>query len=219
MRPLYQLFLLLALLGTATCPVQASHILGGDIADESVSGTPNQFRVTVRLYRDMNPILGGPAGSGIDFHSQIRLICSRGGCTPGPADSLSVLLQRNSLIEKRSLNCSGNLSGFEYEIQAFEGLVTLLPATWLLHIAQQSRTGGIYNIPYSADKGFHIEAMLDNTKPASQQNSSPRFTTFTLPVLCLQQAHNYSFSAFDADGDSLTQPQSRYRRRECSRFF
>lgn len=193
--------LLLLFLSMAAHSAWASHILGGDIAYESVAGAPNQFKVTVRLYRDIYS-RSGPVG--VNFNSQIRLICSRAGCAPAPTDSVSVLLQRNELIEKRVQNCAGSFIGLQYEVHVFEGLVTLPPATWLLHIAQENRTFEIYNIIDSGSKGFHIEALLNNTSPASQPNSSPRFTTLTLPALCLQQTHNYSFSAFDADGDSLT---------------
>jgi hypothetical protein len=124
---------------------------------------------------------------------------------------MSVVLQRNQLIEQRSLNCTGTGSS-TYEMQVYDGLVTLPPASWQMRIVAENRTGSIYNLARSAEQALHLEATLNNSSPASRQNFSPRFTTYTLPVLCQQQRHNYSFSAFDANGDSLAyhsvQPQS-----------
>jgi hypothetical protein len=195
------LFLGLIWLGSAVA-AHATHILGGDLTYESVpTGTDyRKYYVKARLYREYT-------NTNVDFAPQIQLSVTKDGCSLSTASSFKAPLTRTSTT---TLSPTGCASGFTYRLDIFEGEITLERGRWLLSINEENRTDGMRNIVESVTKAFHLEAYLDNT--SLLLNNSPKFTSNTLPYLCGNQAHRYSFSTFDVDGDSLAyesvQPQA-----------
>ncbi|TGE22846.1 hypothetical protein [Hymenobacter metallicola] len=196
-------FLFLNLFGIGwIAPARATHILGGDLTYE-YAGTSNDYRkyhVTARVYREW-------ATSSVDFGPQMPLSVSKDGCDMSEVGSFKTNLNRTSSAFVAPTGCA---TGFTYQLQIFEGEIMLERGQWLLSINEENRSDGMRNIVESVNKAFHVEAYLNNTSLLT--NNSPKFTSNTLPYLCGNQAHRYSFSAFDVDGDSLTyesvQPQA-----------
>ncbi|MCB2407336.1 hypothetical protein [Hymenobacter lucidus] len=185
------LLLLLCWLGGATS-AQASHILGGDLAYQyaGTATAPNQYRVTARLYREYQT-------TAVDFGT-VQLAVAKDGCDATAAGGFFTPLTRISTTTTSPLGCAGD---FSYEIIVFEGVVQLPPGRWSLSINEENRTGSMRNVVESILRGFNVGAFLDNS--SGLRNNSARFTSSTLPYLCASQSHRYSFTAFDADGDSL----------------
>jgi hypothetical protein len=188
------------LAGLAFClaglTAQASHILGGDISYSPVTTGTARYHITVRLYRDV---------TGVD-QPQTTLKCSRNGCETAATGSFTRQLQLSERRPGTSLGCYGSYS---YEILLYETEEDLPAGQWTLSVYAENRAPGILNMANSSAQTFYVSSFLDNA--VVRQNSSPRFLSTLLPYLCGNSAQRYSFSAFDAEGDSLTyslvQPQ------------
>ncbi|PJJ54968.1 putative Ig domain-containing protein [Hymenobacter chitinivorans] len=194
--------LFLGLIGLGwSVSARASHILGGDLTYESLGNFSDyrKYRVTVRYYRDIS--------TSVETGPKITLLATKDGCSLSTPGSLSATLYRTS---QTIISPAGCASGFSYQLNIFEGEVMLERGQWLLSVNEENRSAGMRNVVNSAEKSFHVEAYLNNR--AFPANNSPKFTSFTLPYLCGNQAHRYSFSSFDVDGDSLVyepvQPQT-----------
>ncbi|TPG67274.1 hypothetical protein EAH73_05975 [Hymenobacter nivis] len=97
-------------------------------------------------------------------------------------------------------SCPGYLA---YAVQLHETDVDLPPGQWTMSFYGENRAGGIKNFsnPPSYSYGIYCSAFLNTELVA--QNNSPVFLSTRLPYVASGQAERYSFSAFEADGDSL----------------
>ena len=183
---------------------QASHILGGDISYAPTATNASRYRITVRLYRDV---------TGVD-QPEATLKCSRNGCATAAAGSFTRQLQLSERLRGTSTGCYG---GYSYEILLYETEEDLPAGQWTLSVYAENRAPNILNMVNSSAQTFYVSSFLDNV--AVRQNSSPRFLSTLLPYLCGNSAQRYSFSAFDAEGDSLTynlvQPQGGLLTNQC----
>jgi hypothetical protein len=197
MRALFHLrWLLAVLLGLASRPAAfASHILGGDITYAPVAATTAgvpRYHVVVRLFRDV---------AGVD-QPTIRLACNRGSCTPAAGDAFFIdNIPRSSARRLTALGCASGSLFRTYDTYLYETDVNLPRGQWTLSVSLENRSSSIINISNSSTRTCYISAFLDNQ--LAPQNTSPQFLTTLLPYLCGSAAQRYSFSAFDADGDSL----------------
>lgn len=167
----------------------ASHIMGGDIAYSYISGSASRYHIVARLYaRD-------PA-QGLPDQPQVTLFFTRNGCSSTTPGSFSVMANRSQLAV-RNLGCVGN---GVYRVLTFETDVTLPPDRWTITTMGENRSN-INNLANPFTESYNISAYLDNSSGLT--NSSPFFTSFTLPYVCGSQPYRYSFSTFEADGDSL----------------
>lgn len=192
----YVRWLLAVLLGLASqTAAYASHILGGDITYAPVAATTTgvpRYHVVVRLFRDV---------AGVD-QPTIRLACNRGSCTPTAGDCFFVdNIPRTANARLTSLGCASGSPFRVYQSYLYETDVDLPRGQWTLSVSLENRNSGIINIPNSAMRTCYLSAFLDNQ--LAPQNTSPQFLTTLLPYLCGSAAQRYSFSTFDADGDSL----------------
>jgi len=167
----------------------ATHIIGGDIAYSYISGSASRYHIVARLY-------GRDPASGVPDQTTLALIFTRNGCSTTTAGSFSVLATRSQLAI-RNLGCLGNGT---YRVSTFETDVTLLPDRWTITTTGENRAS-IVNLTNPTTQSYNISAYLDNSSGLT--NSSPFFTSFTLPYVCGSQPYRYSFSTFEADGDSL----------------
>ncbi|WP_223651744.1 hypothetical protein [Hymenobacter psoromatis] len=194
--PLRFRWLLALLLGVGGLQAaHATHILGGDIAYAPVAvttaGVP-RYHVTVRLFRDAN---------GVD-QTAVDLTCNRGGCNAAATDYFTVTVRRKQSPQQlTAIGCSPTTPIRTYYTYLFETDVDLPRGQWTLSIYAENRSADIVNIANSVNTSFYISAFLDNALAA--QDNSPQFLTNLLPYLCGNSAQRYSFSTFDADGDSL----------------
>ncbi|SNC75212.1 hypothetical protein SAMN06265337_2760 [Hymenobacter gelipurpurascens] len=168
----------------------ASHAAGGEILYAPLTGSADRYHITVRLFR-------GTEATTVDFAESIPLFCAKNGCDVASAGSFVVQLTRTKRTDPDAIRCGAVVN----EINMYEGDVTLPPSRWLLSTLQENRSISIRNISLSDSHNLHIESFLDNS--SGLVNSSPKFTTYKLPYLSSNQAHQYSSSAFDIDGDSL----------------
>lgn len=182
---------LLLWLGSSAA-ARASHALGADITYEyaGTSASPHQYRVTVRLFRDLGSLVAAP---------QMTLTYSRNGCGAAGASSSTAILPRTSTATV-SANC--NSTPIDYELSIYSGLVQLPPASWTLSIDMSSRASGVVNVVNSYAQNVFVKAELNNA--SGLLNSSPRFLVDRLIQLTSSQAQQrYSIGAFDSEGDSL----------------
>lgn len=187
--------LLVAVLGLGCLPAaHASHVLGGDITYAPVAATTAgvpRYHVVVRLFRDV---------AGVD-QPNVTMVCNRGGCQAAAGSYFAVVVNRTLNTRQTSLGCAS--SPFRtYDTYLFETDVDLPPGHWTLSVSLENRSASILNITNSAARSFYLSAGLDNQ--LAPQNTSPQFLSTLLPYLCGNSAQRYSFSTFDAEGDSLT---------------
>ncbi|RZK20738.1 MAG: hypothetical protein EOO56_12310 [Hymenobacter sp.] len=173
----------------------ATHILGGEITYNTITSTTAgvpRYHILARLYRDTRSVAAGPT---------VLLTCGRGGCASTTPGSFTVTIPQTQAVASASLGCPG-AALFSYEaILLYEADVDLPTGQWTLSLTEPNRVAGIVNLTNSVNSSFYISTYLDNSLAA--QNSSPKFLSTLLPYLCNNQLHRYSFSAFDAEGDSL----------------
>lgn len=195
---------LLLWLGTALA-AQASHVLATEITYAPVAsttaGTP-RYHVALRLYIDVSsPQLAAQPTATMTF--------SRNGCDAIGTGSFSVTIPVTQVLKTYGQSCPGG--GPVYRVQLHETDVDLPRGQWTLSFAGENRSIGIKNFYDSTTGtyGIYCSAFLNTELVA--QNTSPVFLTTRLPYVASGQAARYSFSAFDADGDSLVyrfvQPQ------------
>lgn len=168
----------------------ASHAGGGEILYAPLAGSADRYHITVRLFR-------GTEVTATDFGESISLYCSKNGCDAASPGSFVAQLTRTKRIDPDAIRCGVVVN----EMNIYEGDVTLPPNRWLLSTLLGNRAIAIRNISASDWHNIHIESFLDNS--SGLINSSPKFTSYKLPYLSGRQAHHYSSSAFDIDGDSL----------------
>ena len=181
-------------LGSALA-AQASHLLGAEITYAPVAsltpGTP-RYHVTLRLYVDLYPAAAKQPIATITF--------SRNGCDAIGTGSFSVTIPVTQVLKTYRQSCPGYLA---YAVQLHETDVDLPPGQWTMSFYGENRAGGIKNFsnPPSYSYGIYCSAFLNTELVA--QNNSPVFLSTRLPYVVSGQAERYSFSAFEADGDSL----------------
>ncbi len=190
MRKLFKLLVLFFLSSSA----MASHISGGEIVWDCLGS--NDYEFTLILYRDCDGItLTGPQT--IDFTS-----------TCGAA-SLVLPLQNPGGTEVSQLcpsqivnsTCSGGLLP---GVQAYFYTDTInlgACADWVVSWDVCCRNAAILNITNPGGQSSYIEATFNNLDYPC--DNSARFTAQPIPYVCQNQVINYSFGAFDPDGDSL----------------
>jgi hypothetical protein len=192
MRLLVFRILFFATLCLSSIVGRASHLVGGELAFKPVSGSPNRYHITARLYRDASP-------TNVTLGSLLELYCASNGCLPTQPGNFTVPL---TLTQRRSYVSACNPTNlWPFEMGVFEGDVTLPPARWTLSIYGENRNSGILNLVEPNANSMYIAATLDNS--SGLVDSSPTFTSFTLPSFINNELSGYSFSAFDVDGDSL----------------
>lgn len=172
----------------------ATHLLGGEITYASVASTTAgvpRYHIIVRLFRDPTSPADSPTAT---------LSCSRGGCATTTAGSFTLSIVRSQDTPVSSLGCTTASPRF-YRVSLYETDVDLPTGQWTLSATESNRIANLLNMTNSVNNSLYVSTYLDNS--LAPQNSSPRFLSTLLPYLCNNQAQRYSFSAFDADGDSL----------------
>jgi gliding motility-associated-like protein len=195
MKKLYStLILLIALSGISQ--VQASHISGGEILYEC-TGNPNEYLITVNLFRDCD---------GITMDGTIP-IAVNSSC--GALPNLIGQLQNPGGTEISQL-CAAQLplsqcSGGTWpgmQVYVYTALVTLSPQCDFYTFSWSTCCRNVtVNVPGSNGDGVYLDATLNNLDFPC--NNSPVFNAQPIPYVCINQLINYSFGVSDAEGDSL----------------
>jgi hypothetical protein len=172
---------------------QASHIVGGEVWYQWISG--NTYQVGLNLYRDCGG-LTPPATVNVSYD----------GC----GVSGSILLTQTgtpvtvtALCQSSIANSSCN-GGSLYSIQriTYSGTVTLPFACsfWVFSYDECCRTN-LSNISSPSSTDMYYKAILNNV--AAPQNNSARFNTVATTIIPVNATSDMDWSAYDADGDSL----------------
>nr|GFC62687.1 hypothetical protein [Tanacetum cinerariifolium] len=121
----------------------------------------------------------------------------------GTPTSFSLNVPVTSTVSGLPQQCASGLAA--YRVLLFETDIDLPAGQWRLSTVDGSRLIGIQNIVNSGSNNLYVEAFLDNT--VTTQDASPRFESVLQPNLGTTALDQHSFSAFDANGDSLRYEQ------------
>jgi hypothetical protein len=169
----------------------ASHLLGGDITYAPVAATTAgvpRYHVVIRRFINVSN----------DGALSAPLTATQDNCA-APTASFTVQVPRTQLLSGTALTCAN--SSPTYQIAVHEIDIDLPAGEWVLYVAEPARAAGVLNITNSSIYNFYISAYLNSG--LSPQNTSPKFESVLLPTISPSGLTPYSFSTFDADGDSL----------------
>ena len=174
----------------------ASHIVGGEMFYDCLGG--NQYRVTVKLYRDCN-------STGAQFDSNLPVTVFDGNdvqidnfTIPFPGSvNLQVNFNNNPCVVVPSNIC--------IEEAIYEKIVTLPASTtgYTLSYQRCCRGPNVTNLNAPAGQGLTLTAEIP-VAAVAVCNSSPRFNQTPPLLLCANQTLHFDHSATDPDGDSLS---------------
>lgn len=176
---------------------KASHLAGGDIQYRYIgdsTGIANQYRIIVRLYRDVQ---------GINMPTSIPVsVCS--SCYPTQSVTCPLTGGGPGSIAPTLFDCvdQGAPGTVTMEIYIYKGIVTLpgLCSDWKFAYNTCCRNGAVQNITASSSQAFYIEAKLNNFLG---NNTSPFFVSEPVRAFCVGQLFNWKQSAVEPDNDSI----------------
>ena len=179
----------------------ATHIAGGNIS-YTCTGNPNEFLITLTLYRDCGGI-GAPANPSISFDNTCgladpaNLTLALTAILPGSTAEVSQLCPSSLLTS----TCNGGtLPGIEQYV--YTALVTF-PApcdSWSMtyNVCDRNTTTNL-----SGTNCFNIIATLNSiTSPCN--NSPSIITNYPIPYVCNGQPVSHDFGIVEPDGNTLT---------------
>jgi gliding motility-associated-like protein len=188
----------------------ATHIAGGNITYTKLAN-PNEYQITLTIYRDCNSIMQGP------FTTSNMNMYYRNGC--GQTYTLPVTWVPGTGIEVVTActidpsTCNG---GTRYGLQEYKwtGTVTLpFSATtptcndWYFVWGTSVNAGWCCRNtnntlgPAPGQQNFFIDSYLNNNIPAG--NTSARFNSFQVPAYCIQEPVTVVFDVSEPQGDSV----------------
>ncbi|RSK37141.1 gliding motility-associated C-terminal domain-containing protein [Hymenobacter metallilatus] len=184
---------------------RASHAQGGQLTYTALGN--NQYRISCRFFRDC---------SGIAAPTTLSLSVKNGSCS---AAATTYTLNQVGALENGSPYCASVPGGptqctstgrTNFQTAKYETTITLPPAAeWILSVSESSRPA-IGNLVSSSGENMYYEARLNNLLSVNGvnttiQNSSPQYQDQDIPIpfVCWQQRTTITFSALEADGDSL----------------
>ncbi len=179
----------------AILPLQAFHIVGGEITYEDLGG--GEYEVKLTVYRDC---LG--AGAELDDPAYIFIFNDAGTLI----DKLSIPLPGNSFVSPPDNICIETLPDVCVEKATYTYLVNI-PITDIsgatLVYQRYSRNSTLKNIDFPDETGSSYTTYIPPYNVV-EFNSSPVFNEFPPTVICASQPLWVDQSAYDLDGDSLS---------------
>ena len=189
----------------------AAHISGGELFYRylGAGATPgtSRYELSLRLFRDCNPIAGGSGTATADLPTLVVLGIFINGSNTPLIDSLPV--SRSDFAELNLVNpgfCIQNAPPVCYQIGTYTQIVDLPINTDGYTVSFQSccRLNGVSNIS-GVNAGATYIANIPGTRiVGSQPNSSPVFNIRDTILVCRNRKFTLPFSAVDPDGDSLS---------------
>ena len=155
----------------------------------------NTYRVTLKFYRDCS--------NGISAPSTFSLGYSSNSCNYSNSSTMNQVSSQNITPVCASITnpCGPSIVGIEeYVYQTIITLPNNCP-DWILSACICCRNNAISTINGPGGEELCVEAELNNTN--NYNNSSPVFTEYPTPYICVNQQFCYNNGAIDADGDSL----------------
>ncbi|PZF74405.1 gliding motility-associated C-terminal domain-containing protein [Taibaiella soli] len=200
---------LLAVLFSFSITASATHIYGGELLYQYLSG--NSYKISLTLYGDCsaNPTTFNQlysATPSIDIsndagHYQTTTLAleSNGGyeVTPICSSEISnsacnggILPGIKKFVYNATVQLNGSFANWKFVFAG--GLGTQTSA---------GRSSNITNIVNGGNSLMYLEATLNNTTGA---NSSPQYTSLPTPFYCINTAEQYNQGAVDPNNDSLS---------------
>ena len=192
--------LLLIVFGTlllSTQNVKATHAQGADIT-YTYTGTPNEYLITLRFYRDCAGINAPPS---VDICYEAASIGSTSTITLFPIAGTGIPIPSSSCVTIPT-NCAG-FGGVGTEEWIYQGVIQLPQAAidWIFSYQICCRNGVITNLVNPGGLGMYVSAHLNNV--SFPTNSSPYFDSVPVTTFCINNQFYYFQGATDIDGDSL----------------
>lgn len=203
MKKLYALIIALLMMAPS---LKASHVAGGNITYRNIG--PNQYILTLTLYRDCNSFLQGPFSP---LNNQTIFVRNNCGGAPfavslAPIPGTGVEVPTPCVDDPST--CQG---GTRYGIQRFdwEGTITLPTSTTtacneFYFTWGVSANGGFCCRNTNQSIGqvfFFIDSYLNNN--LTPGNNSARLATFEVPAYCISEPVTVKFDVSEIDGDSV----------------
>ena len=185
-----------AVLAFTTTETRASHAVGADITYQYVG--PNQFLLTLRLYRDCFGI-PAPSSASISYTSS----CFPGGnITLNPLPGTGQQIPNSPCVPAVTTTCNGG-TGYGIQEWIYQGVVTLPGqcVDWRFAYNLCCRNDQINTLINPASFNLYVSTTLDNFNFPT--NSSPTFSNIPVTQFCIGNQFYYSQGATDIDGDSL----------------
>lgn len=207
-RRLLTLFILLICAVT----VKASHIYGGDLLYEHVSG--NTYKVILTIYGDCSGTTAFPS-LGTNARPQLTVY---DGFVPvqehfmvrqeGSGEEVSPVCEK----EKENTTCNGGtLPGIARFIYTADVTLSGQSANWRFVYAGEmgggnpaGRSNSISNIMITGTGTSDLFCLVATLNNMNGNNSSPKYTTIPTPFFCINKSQQYNQGAIDPDSDSLT---------------
>ncbi|MCB9256855.1 MAG: hypothetical protein H6579_06985 [Chitinophagales bacterium] len=174
----------------------ATHALGGDIMYEVIG--PNQYEVTLRVYRDCNGINLGNSAT----------ITWTGSCGSGNATATRISnLDITPICPSLPTACAGGSGTLGIEEHTYVATITLPAGCTDIRFAYSlcCRNNSITTVTNPGGENIYIFA---DHETGSVVNHSPVFNNVPSPIVCVNQPVLYNHGVFDPDGDSLVFIQS-----------
>ena len=185
--------LLICACALALLPASATHLSGGEITWSCLG--PNQYRVSLTLFRDC-------AGTTMQPTAALRVVGSNLSYTAFmPLESSSEVTQLCPALMPSSACNGGALPGLERYTYAMD-LPLSSGQIWSLSYTEVYRNAAVVNLITPDNVANHIHAQINTV--LAPCNDSPHFTNTPIPYVCVGQPVQYSYGAYDSDGDSLS---------------
>ena len=192
--PLFNLALIATLMVLSSNTAQASHAMGCDLYWENIG--PNQYRVTLTLYRDCN---------GINLGTSATVSINR--CGTNQNLTLTRLAgypqDITPLCPTAPSRCGGGGGTLGVEEWVYSAIVTFpsgcnnISMTYTLCC----RNNAITTLTSPGSQSIVCMASMNNT--LTPQDNSPQFLNPPSAFLCRNEPYFYNNGGFDVDGDSL----------------
>lgn len=171
----------------------STHIAGGNIS-YACTGNPNEFLITLTLYRDCNGV-SAPTNPSIQFSNTC------GAVNPTLSLSLDSFSEVSQLCAPEIPNStcgSGSLPGMQEYI--YTGTVTLSPVcdTWTMSYEVCDRNPSTNLVGTNC---FYIKSTINSATAAC--NNSPVITSQPIPYVCANIPVSYDFGVIESDGNIL----------------
>jgi len=212
--------LLLFLLGLASGPARATHLLGGEMTYRYLdangpAAAPVRYEITVTIYNNSNPGAAAPntaavvgiynptTGAKIQLVQGTNVLVGSGASVTG--GSLNITTYTISPVLQPAIPAGCTVSGpaQPFRLQKFTAIVNL-PVTFDGYYAVFTRSARNVDVTNIDTSGNNQPLTLYTTlAPALRPNRSPVFSDTAVAIVCQGDTTISLNNAVDADGDRL----------------
>ena len=203
MRSLERVFLLIALVFTASVKLMASHLMGGEIT-WTCQGN-GQYVFHMKLYRDCNGAQGPPTAS-LDVFNHPTLFSIPMALVSQTDISPTCNAIGPSITCATANNTPGAVEEFVYASAPITINGVPPAAGWIFAYQNCCRNNAITNLSNPSALGFTLRAKMyaynnQNANPCF--DNSPEFLESPKTIICTGYPFTYNHNAVDAELDSL----------------